>query len=58
MVAVEECGAKVVVEVEDQDTLKVLYVPLLLVLMVVMVTVVQPLLHQKTQVHTTLLVLQ
>ena len=56
-VVVEESAVTLVVAVEDQDTLKVLYVPLLLVLMVVMEVVNQPLLHQRTQVHTMLQVL-
>ena len=45
-VAVEECAVTLVVAVEDQDTLKVLYVPLLLLLMVVMVLINQLLLLQ------------
>ena len=56
-VAVEESAVTLVVAVEDQDTLKDLYVLLLLELLVVMVVNNHKLQHQRTQVHTTLLVL-
>ena len=56
-VAVEESAVTLVVAVEDQDTLKDLYVLLLLVLLVVMVVNNHKLQHHRTQVYTTLLVL-